>query len=205
MALRLNGSSSGYVELEVPADAGSHTLTLPDGGGTSGQYLQTNGSGTLSWQTLTTGSILQVVQAYKNDVFSTSTLTTWEDITGLSVAITPSATTSEVLVLVDVRLGFSAGELAQLRLRRGSTTVGSSTIGTTGNGFSHTDSDAYSAQTRVMATNTMTFLDSPSTTASTTYQVQMWKDGSNTAYVNRRGINAGHGACSSITLLEVAA
>jgi hypothetical protein len=27
MALRLNGSSSGYVELDVPAAAGSHTLT----------------------------------------------------------------------------------------------------------------------------------------------------------------------------------
>ena len=48
MALRLNGSDSGYVELEVPADAGSHTLTLPNSGGSSGQYLQTNGSGTLS-------------------------------------------------------------------------------------------------------------------------------------------------------------
>ena len=53
MALRLNGSSSGYVELDVPADAGSHTLTLPDGGGSSGQYLQTDGSGGLSWQTVT--------------------------------------------------------------------------------------------------------------------------------------------------------
>jgi hypothetical protein len=52
MALRLNGSSSGYVELDVPAAAGSHTLTLPDGGGSSGQYLQTDGSGGLSWQTL---------------------------------------------------------------------------------------------------------------------------------------------------------
>ena len=52
MALRLNGSSSGYVELEVPAAAGSHTLTLPDSGGSSGQYLQTNGTGTLSWQTV---------------------------------------------------------------------------------------------------------------------------------------------------------
>ena len=51
MALRLNGSSSGYVELDVPAAAGSHTLTLPDGGGSSGQYLQTNGSGGLSWAT----------------------------------------------------------------------------------------------------------------------------------------------------------
>ena len=52
MALRLNGSSSGYVELDVPADAGSHTLTLPNSGGSSGQYLQTNGSGGLSWQTV---------------------------------------------------------------------------------------------------------------------------------------------------------
>ena len=53
MALRLNGSNTGYVELDVPADAGSHTLTLPDGGGSSGQYLQTDGSGGLSWQTVT--------------------------------------------------------------------------------------------------------------------------------------------------------
>jgi len=162
-------------------------------------------AGTPNTAALPAGSILQVVQSYKDDVFSTSTQTTWENITGLSVSITPSATSSEILVLVDVRLGFNAGELAQLRLRRGTTTVGSSTIGTTGNGFSFTDSDANSpSQTRVMATNTMTFLDSPSTTSSTTYQVQMWKDGSNTAYLNRRGLNAGHGACSSITLLEVA-
>ena len=52
MALRLNGQTSGYVELDVPAAAGSHTLTLPNSGGFSGQYLQTNGSGTLSWQTV---------------------------------------------------------------------------------------------------------------------------------------------------------
>jgi len=57
MALRLNGSSSGYVELDVPADAGSHTLTLPDGGGSSGQYLQTNGSGALSWQTVSASNL----------------------------------------------------------------------------------------------------------------------------------------------------
>jgi len=52
MALRLNGATSGFVELNAPATAGSNTLTLPDGNGTSGQYLQTNGSGGLSWQTV---------------------------------------------------------------------------------------------------------------------------------------------------------
>jgi len=49
MALRLNGSTSGYVEIDAPATAGSNTLTLPTGNGTSGQALQTNGSGALSW------------------------------------------------------------------------------------------------------------------------------------------------------------
>ena len=57
MSLRLNGSTSGYVELDAPATAGSNTLVLPDGDGTSGQYLQTNGSGTLSWQTVATSNI----------------------------------------------------------------------------------------------------------------------------------------------------
>ena len=61
MALRLNGSSSGYVELDVPAAAGSHTLTLPDGGGSSGQYLQTNGSGALSWQTVSQPAAVAVL------------------------------------------------------------------------------------------------------------------------------------------------
>lgn len=50
MTLRLKGQTSGYVELNAPAVAGSNTLTLPDGNGSAGQYLQTSGaSGTLSW------------------------------------------------------------------------------------------------------------------------------------------------------------
>jgi hypothetical protein len=53
MTIRLNGQTSGYVELEAPNAAGSNTLVLPDGNGTSGQYLQTNGSGALSWATVT--------------------------------------------------------------------------------------------------------------------------------------------------------
>ncbi len=57
MSLRLNGSTSGYVELDAPAAAGSNTLVLPDGNGTSGQYLQTDGSGALSWQTVATSNI----------------------------------------------------------------------------------------------------------------------------------------------------
>jgi hypothetical protein len=53
LTLRLNGSTSGYTEIDAPAVAGSNTLVLPTGNGSSGQYLQTNGSGTLSWAGVT--------------------------------------------------------------------------------------------------------------------------------------------------------
>jgi hypothetical protein len=49
MTLRLSGSTSGYTEIDAPAVAGSNTLVLPTGNGTSGQVLTTNGSGALSW------------------------------------------------------------------------------------------------------------------------------------------------------------
>jgi hypothetical protein len=49
MTLRLNGSTSGYTEIDAPAIAGSNTLRLPTGNGTSGNVLATDGSGNLSW------------------------------------------------------------------------------------------------------------------------------------------------------------
>ena len=49
MTLRLNGSTSGYTEIDAPAVAGSNTLVLPTGNGTADQALVTNGSGALSF------------------------------------------------------------------------------------------------------------------------------------------------------------
>jgi len=53
MALKLKGSTSGFTAIDAPAVAGDNTLVLPGGNGTSGQYLQTDGAGGLSWQTVT--------------------------------------------------------------------------------------------------------------------------------------------------------
>jgi hypothetical protein len=49
MSLRLNGSTSGYTELDAPAVAGSNTLVLPTGNGSDGNILGTDGAGNLSW------------------------------------------------------------------------------------------------------------------------------------------------------------
>jgi len=54
--IRFRGATSGFVELAAPDAAGSNTLTLPTGNGTTGQYLQTDGAGELSWQTVTEGT-----------------------------------------------------------------------------------------------------------------------------------------------------
>ena len=52
MTLRLNGSTSGFTEIDAPAVAGSNTLTLPGGNGTNGQVLTTDGAGALSFTTV---------------------------------------------------------------------------------------------------------------------------------------------------------
>jgi hypothetical protein len=49
MTLRLNGSTSGYTEIDAPAVAGSNTLILPTGNGSAGNILGTDGAGNLSW------------------------------------------------------------------------------------------------------------------------------------------------------------
>ena len=44
MTLRLNGSSSGYTEIDAPAAAGSNTLTLPTSNGSANQFLKNSGT-----------------------------------------------------------------------------------------------------------------------------------------------------------------
>ena len=66
--------------------------------GSSGQVLTSQGSGSaVQWATPTGGKILQVVNVYKGDRFTTSS-TSWADITGLSIAITPSSTSSKIML-----------------------------------------------------------------------------------------------------------
>ena len=56
-SIRLYGASSGYSEIVAAAGSASTTFTLPANGGSASQYLQTNGTGTLSWATITTPAV----------------------------------------------------------------------------------------------------------------------------------------------------
>lgn len=51
MAIQFNNTNTGTITLSPPS-SGTVALTLPAADGTSGQVLQTNGSGTLSFVTV---------------------------------------------------------------------------------------------------------------------------------------------------------
>ena len=154
---------------------------------------------------LPAGSVLQVVQDVKLDTFTTSS-TSFTDVTGLSVDITPSSTSSKVLVLVHcpITMGDAGGGMT---LVRDSTEIfranaGGSRQRFTATGMYGIDESQYSG-----GTGTAVFLDSPSSTSSLTYKVQV-KIRATTLYVGRTvydtdNDNASRHA-SSITAIEIA-
>jgi hypothetical protein len=206
MTLRLNGSTSGYVEIDAPATAGSNTLTLPNGNGSSGQYLQTNGSGGLSWAGA--GKILQVVSATKTDT-QTTTSSTPVAVTGLSASITPTTNGNKVLVIVTTTLSnASASYTSYIHLYKDGSEVtgargasaGSSTLAWSG---------VRVGATAEPASVSASYLDTTSGTTSITYQVYFSTETIGTAVINRTGLDpngASNGRfASTITLMEVAA
>jgi hypothetical protein len=154
---------------------------------------------------LPAGSVLQVVQTFKSDAFS-STDNGFFDITGLSVAITPSSSSNKVLVISDLAIGSS--DLYSynhgFKVLRGSTDIGISTAGST-NLSGGINMYLSGGTIPYLFGTTKFFLDSPSTTSATTYKVQGTKiSASGTFYLNRKGADTSIGGASSITVMEVA-
>ena len=130
------------------------------------------------------GKVLQVVQTVKTDTF-TSTSTSYADITGMSVAITPASTSSKIFIMVNLSTGNSSDRTSGYQLLRGSTPIG---IGDSdsSNRVEATAGTSSESTTAGQKTVAFTFLDSPSTTSATTYKVQVICQGSTqTTAINR--------------------
>lgn len=148
---------------------------------------------------------VQVVSTTKTDTFSTSTSGSWVDITGMSVTITPTSASNKILVSYNIVTSNNNGWYVMLKLVRGSTDIaigdaaGSRTRTTTAAGLGSPVVDYPYLQS-------MQFLDSPATTSSTTYKLQMYFGG-NTSYVNRAPTDsdvAGYSrTASTITVMEI--
>jgi len=197
MPIKLNGATSGSVELDVPAAVGSDLqLTLP---ATAGTALVAPGSTSITVPSVNgtldrlerAGNILQVKETYLDTAFSVSyTAYTDTDVTGLSVSLTPAATTSKVLIFVRLNqeLNHIASQQTILNLKRGSTFVGrAAAAGSRPTGLQGTSMGYYSSgdANSTMENNYFHFLDSPGTASSITYQVSMFTESGSIMYVNR--------------------
>ena len=157
------------------------------------------------------GSVLQVVQGIKTDTSATSGMS-FVTLSGLSASITPTSTSSKILVTWTIWFGQTAQHNRTVgRLRRtvnGSITYPflanqdgsrtSATWGTQYGGAIHGETQCASGS----------FLDTPATTSAITYDFD-WSGEGGTAYINRGYEADGDNAytqrlCSSIIIQEIA-
>jgi len=153
-------------------------------------------------------AIRQVLQTVKTDTFSTSS-TSFTDVTGMSVSITPSDDSNKILVVAFVNASDGAAATAHYRLTGGNAddfvgdAAGSNRVRAA---FSV---DRGLATSSGMAAGTIVYLDSPATASSVTYQLQVRVDSATAVYLNRTRTDTDDAryprGASSITAIEVTA
>jgi len=195
MSIILQGSTSGSVTLQEPAVAGTTVLTLPAVTGT-----------VLTTTSPKTGNVLQVVSTTKTDTFTNSSAS-FVDITGLSVSITPTSSSSKIFVMYSLMTGENTSNFPMIRLVRDSTAIA---VGDASGSRVQVSSVAWgSGGNNATNMQSMNFLDSPATTSSTTYKLQIsGATAGVTNYINRdqRDDNGGYEprGVSTITVMEIA-
>tara|TARA_R100000152_G_scaffold938_1_gene350 strand:- start:6 stop:527 length:522 start_codon:yes stop_codon:yes gene_type:complete len=131
---------------------------------------------------MSSGSIIQVVQTVKTDAFTT-TSTSFVDITGLSVDITPSSSSNKILVTATIdayaQRTSSYNSMSLVRLLRDSTAL----IG--GHMRGRIDNSDTANYFNSGGHVSVKYLDTPSTTSQLTYKIQgvNWAADS-TLYIN---------------------
>ena len=185
MAVKLLSSSGGSVTLDVPVTASNFALTLPAANGT-----------VLTTTSPKVGNVIQVVYGSTTTQVESSYSTATD--LGLSASITPSSSSSKILVLVSAN-GLGTRNNATYwdgYLVRGSTNIGAFCNYMT----------SFTGGQNTFGAGSLCVLDSPATTSSTTYKLQgIRRTGSDNCIFNISTSNAGTGTISTITLLEIAA
>ena len=162
----------------------------------------TNGAGYIT----SGGKVGQVVSTTKSNTFSVGTTMNgsagFTDVTGMSVTITPTSSSSKIMVWAISRVG--APNHANVRLVRGSTAIA---VGDTDGIRTRTSTgECYNLGNsyRSMDSSIM-YLDSPSTTSATTYKLQIAT--ASPSYFNRTVYDDNHlvgvRPASTITVMEI--
>ena len=133
----------------------------------------------------------------------TSSSTSMTIITGLSVSITPSSSTSKILVTATINGTNDVGvEANYLQLQRDSTAIGVGTGGVLNVGASLYEP---TSQQFIISNASIAVLDSPATTSAITYAVFGRNGAAGTFYINRTKASADTRYPSTITVMEISA
>jgi len=184
--------------------SGGTAFTLPTSDGSVNQLMKTDGSGNLGFvSSAVGGKLLQVIQTVVTASTATTTSSSFVDITGITLSITPTLATSKILVSCNLQFGVQTGWHAHYRLMRDSTAI---CIGdASGSRKQSTGDVAYNVS--VLNIAAAQFLDSPATTSATTYKVQWGAENTSTIYLNRAHGNTDTAefvsAASTITAMEI--
>ena len=157
-----------------------------------------------TWVSLIPSGVVQVKSATKTDTFTT-TSTTLVDITGLSVSITPTSASNLVYCFFSVTCqSLSGTNIGSINLVRGSTLIAQAD---TAGSRQRATSIVNSVLNPSGSVSVNGFLDSPATTSSTTYKLQIKSNNAGTVWVNRSGEDTDNAtfarAISTITVMEV--
>jgi len=197
------------VETNLVQPSTGTTLTL----GASGDSISIPSGATIANSGTATGfgKVLQVVQAVKTDTgsFSSSSTNTFVLFPGMSVSITPSATSSKVLVCWTANITPSVGT-GHLRLYRDTTSIFQGVAASNRIGSTQVHRDAPTPYDYSVTALTGLYLDSPSTTSAVAYNLKgtLGSTYSGTFYINQ---TRGDGdadyegrTASSIIVMEIA-
>jgi hypothetical protein len=156
------------------------------GAGTSGQVLQTGGTGANPSWVDTSGGLVQV-QYTRVSTDQTLASTGFNDLTGVSLNITPSSASNKILVIATVQGEIPVGNRGwRARIIRAGTSVHEE----------DGEKATYTSTNRIVVMSTYQYLDSPNTTSSTNYQIQVQQDGAGAIVYNNGGF-------STLTLMEI--
>jgi hypothetical protein len=169
-------------------------------------------TGTVAVARLPAGTVLQVANAYKTDTQTVSSgVSSFVDITGLSVTITPTSSTSKFLCIWSVTMANGAdASHGYVRLVRNGTAIALADAASNRTTASSAVINTAIAGQSIPSTNS--YLDSPATSSAITYKLTAANNpiGSSNTFINRSSrdtdlANYDGRSTSSLTVLEVAA
>ena len=119
-------NGSNFIGLKAPNNvAATTTFTLPNGDGTSGQFMKTDGAGNLSFETIF--SNIDLAGDTGSDTYNTNETLTFAGGSGMQAAVTDNTVTINATALTNSNLSGSAG-ITNANIANPNVTVGSTQI-----------------------------------------------------------------------------